>query len=113
METLGQVALAMNHEINNAINIIELQLRLLEQKTPAGPGPQRCLQQIHESLRRMTNTVHALKSVRRIVLTDYLPGVKMLDLERSQVSDADERAGPPQPEQAECQRSPLTTTQVR
>jgi len=32
----------------------------------------------------MTQAVAALKSVRRIVLTDYLPGVKMLDLERSQ-----------------------------
>ena len=32
----------------------------------------------------MTQAVAALKSARRIVLTDYVPGVKMLDLERSQ-----------------------------
>jgi hypothetical protein len=32
----------------------------------------------------MTQTVQSLKSIRRIVLTEYLPGVKMLDLARSQ-----------------------------
>jgi hypothetical protein len=39
--------------------------------------------QIHESLARMTVTLERLKHVRRIVLTDYTEGTKMLDLERS------------------------------
>lgn len=86
MEIVGQVALAMNHEINNAIAIIELQLRLLSRQPPDGPGYQRCLTQIHQSLGRMTEKVQALKTARRIVLTDYLPGMKMLDLEKSQES---------------------------
>jgi methyl-accepting chemotaxis protein len=84
LETLGQVALAMNHEINNAISIIELQLRLLTRQSPTGAAPERYLHEIHQSLQRMTHVVAALRSVRRIVLTDYLPGIKMLDLERSQ-----------------------------
>jgi len=85
IEVLGQVALATNHEINNAISIIELQLRQLERGSPsAAPATQRSLQQIHQSLQRMTQTVQSLKSIRRIVLTDYIPGVKMLDLARSQ-----------------------------
>ena len=84
LETLGQVALAMNHEINNAIAIIELQLRLLARQSPGGAQQEQYLREIHQSLGRMTQAVAALKSVRRIVLTDYLPGVKMLDLERSQ-----------------------------
>lgn len=84
LETLGQVALAMNHEINNAIAIIELQLRLLARQSPGGAAQERYLREIHQSLERMTQAVAALKSVRRVVLTDYLPGVKMLDLERSQ-----------------------------
>lgn len=84
MEVLGQVALATNHEINNAISIIELQLRQLVRGPQTAPATQRCLQQIHQSLQRMTHTVQSLKSIRRIVLTDYVPGVKMLDLARSQ-----------------------------
>jgi hypothetical protein len=35
----------------------------------------------------MTHTVEALKRVRRIVLTDYVEGVKMLDLQRSVEED--------------------------
>ena len=42
-----------------------------------------CLRQISDNLARMTKVVNTLKHVRRIVLTDYLDGVKMLDLERS------------------------------
>ena len=85
LETLGQVALAMNHEINNAIAIIELQLRLLARQSPApDAASEKYLHEIRQSLGRMAHAVAALKSIRRIVLTDYIPGVKMLDLERSQ-----------------------------
>ena len=38
---------------------------------------------IRDGLARMASTVESLKHVRRIVLTDYVSGVKMLDLERS------------------------------
>ncbi len=80
LETLHQVARTLNHELNNAISIIELQLRKLEAPTTdAAPS----LRHIHETLNRITQTVEALKRVRRIVLTDYVEGVKMLDLERS------------------------------
>lgn len=88
METLAQVALAMNHELNNAISIIELQLKLLTRRTAGSPELERCLTQIHGSLRRVTETVRGLQNVRRIVLTDYLPGMKMLDLVRSQLPES-------------------------
>lgn len=100
LETLGQVALAMNHEINNAITIIELQLRLLTRKSTDGNGAasgEKHLHEIRQSLHRMTAAVAALRSARRIVLTDYIPGVKMLDLARSQ-QPADEAADEPAPE---------------
>ena len=42
-----------------------------------------------ESLRRMAGTVESLKRVRRIVLTDYISGTKMLDLPRSIAGDMD------------------------
>ena len=35
----------------------------------------------------MASTVESLKHVRRIVLTDYVSGVKMLDLERSVLAE--------------------------
>lgn len=83
LEMLGQVALTLNHELNNAAAIIELQLQLLGRQANGNAGLEKYARQIRESLSRMTRTVELLKHVRRIVLTDYVSGVKMLDLERS------------------------------
>ena len=82
METLRHVARAVNHELNNALSILELQLEMIERRPESGI-PTSQLHQIHETLERMSGTVRALGNVRRIVLTDYLPGTPMLDLERS------------------------------
>jgi len=63
--------------------VIELQLSAISRRASACPGLEDCLKQIHESLERVTQTAHALQQVRRIVLTDYVPGTKMIDLEQS------------------------------
>jgi signal transduction histidine kinase len=97
IETLHQVALAMNHDLNNAVSIIELQLHLMSRRAAGDPPAERSLRQIHQSLERMTGTVQALRNARRIVLTDYVAGVKMLDLERSARRE-DEDAGKPHKE---------------
>ena len=83
LEMLGQVALTLNHELNNAAEIIEFQLQLAGKQAGSSASLEKCARQIRESLNRMTRTVELLKQVRRIVLTDYVSGVKMLDLERS------------------------------
>jgi signal transduction histidine kinase len=88
IETLGQAAVMLNHELNNASAIIKLQLQLLERQSGGNPAFERSLRQINQSLARMTSTVEALKHVRRIVLTDYTPDTKMLDLERSVAEEA-------------------------
>lgn len=98
METLRQVAVTLNHDLNNAISVIEMQLRLLDPRDGEDPSLQRRLGRIHESLARMAQTIRSLTQVRRIVLTEYLPGEYMLDIERS-AEDApaeDESAARPQ-----------------
>jgi signal transduction histidine kinase len=91
IETLGQVAITMNHELNNAIATIDLQLAMLSrQRNGEGPASEKCLRQIQQSLQRMTQTIQSLKNVRRIVLTEYSPGTKMLDLQRSVEEDEGE-----------------------
>lgn len=89
LEMLGQVALALNHELNNSAAIIEMQLKLLGRQTEGNSAAERYARQIHDSLLRMTRSVELLKHVRRIVLTDYVAGVKMLDLEKSAVDPAE------------------------
>lgn len=83
LETLGQAAVTLNHELNNASAIIKLQLQLLERQNNGNPAFARALRQIHESLARMTATLDRLKKVRRIVLADYSADTKMLDLDKS------------------------------
>jgi HAMP domain-containing protein len=83
MDVLVQVSRTLNHELNNAIAIIELQLTLLQDNIRSPEGIEKCLRQIRENLERMTRTVQSLKQIRRVVLTEYPNGEKMLDLEQS------------------------------
>ncbi|MBL1218516.1 MAG: HAMP domain-containing protein [Planctomycetes bacterium] len=83
IEMLHQVARTLNHELNNAAAIIELQLQLADRRSGQDDTLHKHLHQIRESLRRMTGTVESLKHIRRVVLTDYVTGEKMLDLEKS------------------------------
>ncbi len=91
METLGQAALTLNHELNNATATIELQLQILARQAGGDNRLESCLRRIRESLRRMVRTVESLKNIRRIVLTDYTAGVKMLDLQRSTQGEPDKK----------------------
>lgn len=87
VEVLAQVARTLNHGLNNAIAIIELQLTLLQDNVNGREGTEKRLRQIRENLERMTRTVQSLKHIRRIVLTEYPDGEKMLDLEQSIQTD--------------------------
>jgi signal transduction histidine kinase len=97
METLQQLAVTLNHELNNVINIIDLQLGGLQRRAGEDRALADRLSLIRENLRRMARTVASLKDVRRIVLTEYADGRKMLDLARSTgegAGDGVEAAGP-------------------
>jgi methyl-accepting chemotaxis protein len=83
METLQQTSLMLSHEVNNILAIIAMQLALADRQAAGNTLLKQHLTQINASLSRMAETVAALGRVRRIVLTDYLPGQKMLDLPRS------------------------------
>ena len=83
VDVLAQVGVALNHELNNALATIELQLKLVSRRTAQDPQTEGRLRTIHQSLARMKDAIASLRNVRRIVLTDYGPGLKMLDLVRS------------------------------
>ncbi|QNN20965.1 HAMP domain-containing protein [Planctomycetales bacterium ZRK34] len=83
VEVLQQAALTLNHELNNAMTVIELELTLLRRRRLDPEASEKCLLEIHQNLKRMAGVVESLKHVRRIVLRDYDKVTKMLDLERS------------------------------
>ena len=104
MEMLGQVALTLNHELNNAMATIEMQLQLLTRGSGGDGKFESGLRRIRDGLRRMAETVESLKHIRRIVLTDYVAGVKMLDLQRSTAQTPDGAEARAEPA-AEMERS--------
>lgn len=87
VKALQQLAVTLNHELNNVINAIELQLRIVNRRTGGDPQLGAHLADIHNNLERMARTVASLRSVRRVVLTDYLPGESMVDLLRSTAAE--------------------------
>ena len=88
MEVITQMGLTLNHELNNALATVELQLQMLGQRSGGDDKVKLCLRQIRENLNRMPATLESLKHIKRVVLTDYIAGVKMLDLHRSTQADA-------------------------
>jgi hypothetical protein len=84
---MRQLAVTLNHELLNVINCIDLQLRVVDRRSGSDPSLAQHLREIHENLGRIAGTIASLRHVRRIVLTDYLPGEKMLDLPRSVAAD--------------------------
>lgn len=89
LEVLQQVARTLNHELNNALSTIDLQLRLVARRggSQDAENEQR-LRQIHETLRRMSDTVASLTRIRKVVLTEYVGGIQMVDLQRSIEGDS-------------------------
>ena len=94
MNVLTQVGVALNHELNNAMATIELQLGMLGRGASGDLHAERRLRTIQESLTRMKGAVTSLRSVRRIVLKEYSPGMKMLDLEQSAREEDAPQPGP-------------------
>jgi two-component system sensor histidine kinase BaeS len=94
MTVLTQVGVALNHELNNAMATIELQLGMLGRGASGDLHAERRLRTIQESLTRMKGAVSSLRSVRRIVLKEYSPGMTMLDLEQSVKDDDATRPDP-------------------
>ena len=62
---------------------IELQLQFLGRQTGDHDALKVRHRQIRGNLERIAQTMESIKHIRRVVLTDYVAGVKMLDLERS------------------------------
>ncbi|MHC4975042.1 MAG: HAMP domain-containing protein [Planctomycetota bacterium] len=91
MEVLQQLAVSLNHELNNVLGIIELQLGMLDRRSGYDRDMAVHFKQIRENLGRMARIVESLKHLRRIVVTEYPDGSKMLDLSKS--VEADDEGG--------------------
>lgn len=83
VEALRQLGVSLNHELNNLIATIELQLGRLDRATGHDSAVADRLAPIRANLVKMAAIVSSLKDFRQIVVTEYVGGTTMLDLQRS------------------------------
>jgi len=89
---ISQLAVAMRHEVNNALATILAEGQLLEQDARiTHPEDQASLESIMKMTRRIRDSMDKLVNVSHAPVTEYVDGVKMIDLEkvkdRGQTSD--------------------------
>jgi len=80
---ISQLAVAMRHEVNNALATILAEGQLLEQDARiTHPEDQASLESIMKMTRRIRDSMDKLVNVSHAPVTQYVEGVKMIDLER-------------------------------
>ena len=78
---VGQMAIAVRHEINNALAAIIAEGQLLEQDARiTHPEDIKSLENIIAMARRVNESMEKLAKVTHAPVTDYAAGVKMIDL---------------------------------
>ncbi len=78
---IRQVAIAMRHEVNNALATILAEGQLLEQDARiTHPEDQQSLQNMLAMSRRIRDSIEKLVTLTHTPVTDYVEGVPMIDL---------------------------------
>jgi signal transduction histidine kinase len=78
---IRQVAVAMRHEVNNALATILAEGQLLEQDARlTHPEDQQSLQNMLAMSRRIRDSIEQLVTLTHVPVTDYVEGVSMIDL---------------------------------
>ena len=78
---VGQVAIAIRHEVNNALAAIIAEGQLLEQDGRlTHPEDVRSLENIIAMARRVNDSMEKLATLTHAPITDYAAGVKMIDI---------------------------------
>jgi len=78
---IGQVAVAIRHEVNNALATIMAEGQMLEHEgVLTSPHDVESLRNMMAMTRRIRDSVDKLTGLTQAPTTDYIPGVKMIDL---------------------------------
>jgi DNA-binding response OmpR family regulator len=91
--TIGQMVITLSHEINNPLTSVLwhaglVQDRLREQ--PMDESVLTSLKAIEEEARRIEKVINQLRSMEEPVVTEYLPGIEMIDIHRPESDSSQE-----------------------
>ena len=77
-----QVAITIRHEVNNALAAIMAEAQLLQQSGGLTAEQASALRRILDMSRRVRDSMDRLSTLTRTPTTEYVPGVKMIDLDK-------------------------------
>lgn len=81
---LSQLAIAIRHEVNNALATLLAEAQLIESSgVLTDPEDREALAQIMAMTRRVRDSVERLTRLQEVPVKEYVPGVKMADLARA------------------------------
>jgi signal transduction histidine kinase len=75
-----QVAITIRHEVNNALAAIMAEAQLLQQAGGLTAEQESALRHVLDMSRRVRDSMDRLSTLTRTPTTEYVPGVRMLDL---------------------------------
>lgn len=92
--TIGQMVITLSHEINNPLTSVLwhaglVQDRLREQLS-IDESILTSLKAIEEEARRIEKVINQLRSMEEPVITEYLPGIEMIDIHRPESDSSQE-----------------------
>ena len=86
MAAIGQFAVAVRHEINNALTAIVTESQLLSSDSSALTEDQKAsAESIHEAAMRIADNVKKITSLADAPVVTYMGSVKMVDLQRAKL----------------------------
>ena len=92
---ISQLAVAMRHEVNNALATMLAEVQLLEGSGRlAAPEDREALRPLTDMVLRIRDAVERLTRITEAPVKDYIPGVPMLDLEKATSPLSGSRASP-------------------
>lgn len=87
LATVGQMAITLSHEINNPLASIlwhiSLLRRVLEDQQKLSPNVVDAVMAIEEAVHRISEVLAKLQKIRRPVVKEFSPGIRMFDLDES------------------------------
>jgi len=83
--TLGKFAVSINHEINNPLCSISLNIEILKRNFCDSSNEQvkKILEAIETNIEKISSITNKFNNMKKIVTKEYLPGIEMLDLDNN------------------------------
>lgn len=79
-ETLHNMIVTYNHEINNIISVIMGRIELLLRRSSPQDKNYKSIDEIYNSTKKLSEIVKKIREIKKVKTKDYVNGIKMIDI---------------------------------